>query len=268
MKETNVTSIQPLSWITSGVGQCMQWMLAGLVLFLGSVDMAAQTLPGPNCSDLNASIDRNGYARVQILELLTNEPPGAGPVTVDVKVENSYGGAVQFYLVDNPVMPPNATHYNGFAQDVSVGLWMFIYGCPYVDKSLKVTFTSRQGAWAAGSCWSALTFKQSNGPIVPDTTKYLYCLEEEVGDWGLYLDRFYGDKDNKYEPSVDVKYAYVPCFGQIPASFVADWIDPYPCILGNDTAKIIYREFEAFDKNGKEVRLLTRSTFGDCHRLR
>ena len=74
MKETNVTSIQPLSWITSGVGQCMQWILASLLLFLGSIDIVAQTLPGPNCSDLNASIDQNGYARVQLYEMLTNVP--------------------------------------------------------------------------------------------------------------------------------------------------------------------------------------------------
>src|SRR5690606_911563 len=129
-----------------------------------------------------------------------------------------------------------------------------LYACTYLNQTLKVNFTN-----AYGACWSYLTFKQSAGPIVPDTTKYLYCLEEEVTDWGLYLDRFYSHDaygnpapgNGKYGPRYDQKEARSPCLGYVKANFVADWVVPYDCILGNDTAKIIYREFEAFDKNGK-----------------
>ena len=42
-----------------------------------------------------------------------------------------------------------------------------------------------------------------------------------------------------------------PALARSWPSFVADWIDARDCVLGDDTAKIIYREFEAFDKNGK-----------------
>ena len=58
-------------------------------------------------------------------------------------------------------------------------------------------------------------------------------------------------RDGKYDPAVDCKYATVPCLGPVKANFVADWVDPYDCVLGSDTAKIIYREFEAFGKDGK-----------------
>ena len=58
MKKTNVTSIQPLSWIPSKVGQCMQWTLASLMLFFVTTSSVAQI--GPNCTDVNASLDVNG----------------------------------------------------------------------------------------------------------------------------------------------------------------------------------------------------------------
>ena len=148
MNKTNVTSIQPLSWIPSRVGQCMQWMLAGLMLFLTTTSSVAQ---GPNCTDVNASIDFNGYANIAVSEFVTN---CATVAPVNYVVYNQYGGVVA--AVDGAIC----------ATVISV------YACNALGQTYTVNFSN-----ASGACWSNLTFKQSNGPIVPDTTKYLYCLD-------------------------------------------------------------------------------------------
>ena len=222
MKKTNVTSIQPLSWITSGVRQCMQWMLAGLVLFLGTTSSMAQAA-SPNCTDVNASLRADGTISVMISEFVTN---CATTGTVDYVVYNQFGGVV-------------LTGSGSCTTPIS------FYACGAIGREYKVNFSN-----GLGVCWSKLTFKQSFGPVVGDTTKYFYCLDERATDVGLYLDYVYGNKNGKYEPSIDIKYGSIPCFGRVPTQFVADWVIPYECVLGEDTAKVILREFEAFDKNG------------------
>ncbi len=226
MKETNVTSIQPSGWIPSKVGQCMQWVLASLLLFFGSVSAFAQNA-GPNCTDINAAIGADGYINVAVEEFVTN-CADAIP-TLEYVVYNQFNGVVTTGTV-------------AACTDV-----IRFYACNAIGRTYKVNFTND-----LGSCWSELTFKQSNGPLVMDTTWHMYCLEEEVSDIGLYLDRFYGDNDGEYEPypGPDYKPATVPCEGTVPTSFVADWVTPFPCVVGLDTAKIVLREFEAFDKFG------------------
>ena len=220
MKKTNVTSIQPSSWITSRGGQYMQWVLTSLLLLFGvNVSMAQ----GPNCTDINASLQADGYVEVLVGEFVTN-CDDAEPV--DVTVYNQYGGLVQYL--------PDAA-----CDDV-----VEFYACNAIGQTYKVSVSNSDG-----TCWSELTFKQSNGPLLEGNTYYLYCLEEEVGDVYAYLDRFYGNYDGTHTYD-EYPEADIPCFGTEYAQFVADWVDPYPCVLGEDTAKIIYREFEAFDKNG------------------
>ncbi len=223
MKKTNVTSIQPSSWIPSVVGQCMQWVLAGLLLFVGTTVSLAQS--SPNCTNINASIDANGYAVVEVGEFVTN---CAAAEPLNYVVYNQFGGVVQ----------------TGTA--VACDDEIRIPACNAIGRTYKVHFSN-----AAGSCWSDLTFKQGNGPTVVGNKYYLWCLDPEVSDIGLYLDRFYGNDDDKYEPAIDRKYGYVPCRDSVEARHVTDWIDAFPCIPGEDFAKIIYREFEAFDKDGR-----------------
>jgi hypothetical protein len=227
MKKTNVTSIQPLSWITSGVRQCMQWMLSGLMLFLVTTSGAAQAV-GPNCTDVNASVNFKGNAYIAVGEFVTN-CPSAEPL--NYTVYNQFGGVIE-------------TGTNVYCDDV-----IEFYACTYLNQTLKVNFSN-----AYGTCWSYLTFKQSAGPLVETHTSYLYCLEDAVTDIGLYLDLIYGDNDGKYEPGLypygDDKHAYIPCSNPVIPRFVADWVVPFDCVPGEPIAKIIYREFEAFDKNG------------------
>jgi hypothetical protein len=105
-----------------------------------------------------------------------------------------------------------------------------------VGAELKVTISN-----ALGSCWSTLTLKESSGPLFETGRKFdLWCYDENVTDISKYL-KAYG-----------YPQAVVPCLGPVETKFVADWITAYDCVPGiQDTAKIIYREFEAFDKLGR-----------------
>ncbi len=225
MKETNVTSIQPSSWIPSKVGQCVQWALASVLLFFGAVSTMAQTA-GPNCTNINAALDANGDINVAGGEFVTN---CADAFPMDYVVYNQFNGVVQTGTINACT---DAISFNA---------------CSALGRTYKVNFTN-----GLGSCWSDLTFKQSNGPLIVGQKFYLYCLDEEVNDIGLYLDRFYGDNDGEYEPypGPDYKPGTVPCVGTVPTEFVAPWVTPFPCAVGLDTAKIVALEFEAFDKNG------------------
>jgi hypothetical protein len=203
----------------------MQWVLASLLLFFGAVSASAQA--GPNCTNINAALDENGNVNVDVQEFVTNCTDALAAGNFSYTVYNQFNGIVAHQNIANCDDPISFS------------------ACGALGRTYKVKFTN-----PLGSCWSDLTFKQSNGPLLMGNTYHLYCLEEEVGDIGLYLDRFYGDNDDVYEPSVDHKNAYIPCFDPTAADFVADWVDPFPCDIGVDTAKIIYREFEAYDKNG------------------
>ena len=194
MKKTNVTSIQPLSWITSGVRQCMQWMLAGLVLFLGTTSSMAQAA-SPNCTDVNASLRADGTISVMISEFVTN---CATTGTVDYVVYNQFGGVV-------------LTGSGSCTTPIS------FYACGAIGREYKVNFSN-----GLGVCWSKLTFKQSFGPVVGDTTKYFYCLDERATDVGLYLDYVYGNIDDILVATIyKLLYRCVFCRRSIQARTIA-----------------------------------------------
>ncbi|MDH3651536.1 MAG: hypothetical protein OEQ53_17770, partial [Saprospiraceae bacterium] len=229
MSKTNDTSIQLSCWIPSKIGQ---WMLSGVLVFFGALSGLAQ---GPNCGPLNASLDADGYAAFEVSEFVINCGTVAEPVTLTIT--NSFGGLVRFYVNGGG----SVTSADVFCTDI-----ISLNACDLLTQELKLNVSN-----AGGACWSPLTFKQSNGPLVECYPYWLWCLDPQVSDYGLFIDWAYGDQDGEYEPNVDRKYATIPCQGQVPAYFVADWVDPHDCILGDDTAKVIYREFEAFDKEGR-----------------
>ncbi|MDH3651122.1 MAG: hypothetical protein OEQ53_15650, partial [Saprospiraceae bacterium] len=239
MRKTNVTPIQPSCWIPSRVGHCMQWMLSGVLVFIVALSGWAQT--GPNCGALNASLNIDGEANFTVYEFVTNTAcmgasnPATEPLTLTIT--NSFGGLVPFYV-------NGAGTYTIF--DVACDDVITLNACNLLTQELKLNVSN-----GGGACWAPLTFKQSNGPILECAPYWLWCLDPQVGDYGLFIDWAYGDQDGEYEPHEDYKEAYIPCFGTVRADFVADWVDPHDCVLGDDTAKVIYREFEAFDKEGR-----------------
>jgi hypothetical protein len=126
-----------------------------------------------------------------------------------------------------------------YVENVGPGYELALYACPHIGRQLKVnaSITGSNGS----TCWSYLTFKQGNGPTILGRSKTVYCFDPLVK----------GGHIHDVPPQ-----AIVPCRGSEPATFVADWVTPFDCDAallgteGNDTAKIIYREYEAFDKDG------------------
>ncbi|NND05745.1 MAG: T9SS type A sorting domain-containing protein [Saprospiraceae bacterium] len=251
MKMTNVTSIQPSSWIPSTMRQTTRWLLSGFLAVFMTASAWSQIL-GPNCGGgINSAVGdapaqmtlpfppdvAMDMAHAFVWEFTSSfaQAPAYFPLTMSI--ENEYGGQAQFFVNGVPSSGPTALA--AFDDIISVE------ACRYIGRTLKVSLSNN-----VGSCWIDWTFKQSNGPIVPDTSVWVWCLDPEVSDIDMYLDRFYGNDDGELEAG-EYHPAYIPCRGYSEAEFAADWIVAYDCVPGQDTAKVIYREFEAFDKEGR-----------------
>ena len=214
MKKTSFTYLDYSCWCQSVLTYAKRPLqllpLLGLFL-LSNLSVYAQ---GPNCTDINASVGFDDTARVQVMEFVTNAA-SLGPI--DVEILGSYGQRI-------------------FYQTGMVGSDVIaLHACPYLGQQLKLNVSS------AGACWSYLTFKQGNGPIVDGRTKTVWCLDPLVQ----------GGHIHGVPPT-----AMIPCRSDEEATFVADWVDAKFCddaalgTIDNDTAKIIYREYEAFNKDG------------------
>ncbi|MDH3651467.1 MAG: hypothetical protein OEQ53_17425, partial [Saprospiraceae bacterium] len=179
-------------------------------LFL-SIGLYAQS--GPNCRPINASLDADGYTYFELQEFVTNAVAGPG---CEVTITNSFGGIV---FGPEQLNPGDAVVFNA---------------CAYLSQTLKINVSNPSGA-----CWSYLTFKQSNGPVLMGRSKDVYCFDSLI--LGGHIDD---------EPPL----AFVPCVQEFDAAFVADWVQVYECGAPgdpvNDTVKVIYREYEAYDKHG------------------
>ncbi len=178
----------------------------GLSLCL-SLTLYAQ--PGPTCTSLNIPIEQNDSATIVVGNFVPNAA-AAAPLTVTL--ENPYGGVIE--IVEN-------------AADTTE---IQIAACPYLGRTLKLVVSN-----GAGACWSNVTFKQSNAPLVFGRSTTVLCTDDLVA----------GGHINGRPP-----IALVPCRGRDRAELVGDWVDPFDCVPGNDTAKIIYRQYEAFGKDG------------------
>ena len=165
---------------------------------------------GPVCTDLNIPIAADDYATIAVVNFVPNIGTAATPL--QVKLLNAYGGVI--------AVEENATAATEFR----------ILACPYVSRELMLQVQNADGA-----CMSMITFKQSNGPLIEGRADTVYCGDPLVA----------GGHIGGVPPT-----AAVPCGADIPATFVADWPQVFPCVLGEDLAKIIIREYEAFDKFG------------------
>ena len=187
-----------------------------LCLLVFSTLAVAQTgtVP-PNCQDLNAHVDTAGNISIALSEFITNAAtPGVS--SVEVSITRSFGAAIY-----GPTVLGTLSSIN-------------LYVCPYLRETLKINVRNQGGA-----CWSYLTMKQGNGPVLTGRSKDVFCFDPLAQG---------GHIDGKPPTAV------IPCEGDVPATFVADWVTPYDCGApfdpANDTAKVIYREYEAFDKKG------------------
>ncbi len=184
--------------------------------FLGAISTMGQV--GPNCTHINASIGADDTARILVGELVTNSDQFT---SLTVEILGSYGQRILYM------------------EDVDGTYEIALHACPYIGRQLKVNVSVTGGS--GGACWSYLTFKQANGPVILGRSKTVYCFDPLVS----------GGDIHGVPPQ-----AMIPCRGTEDSEFVADWIDAFDCdpaalgTAGNDTAKIIYREYEAFSKDG------------------
>jgi hypothetical protein len=223
MKKTSFTSSDYSCWFLPGLTRSsspFKYLQMLILLVLGANSTYGQI--GPNCTHINASIGADDTARILVGELVTNATQiQAQGDSLTIEILGSYGQRI--YYVEN----------------VGPGYELALYACPHIGRQLKVnaSITGSNGS----TCWSYLTFKQGNGPTILGRSKTVYCFDPLVK----------GGHIHDVPPQ-----AIVPCRGSEPATFVADWVTPFDCDAallgteGNDTAKIIYREYEAFDKDG------------------
>ncbi len=166
---------------------------------------------GPTCTNINAPVSADGIAYITVSSFVTNAAESA---PVDVTIFNPYGGVVATYT---GLMPTDSVE---------------IAACSNLGRTLDYWVRGNDGL----TCEGSFTFKDSNLPILLGRSETVFCDDSLIigGDIG------------GVPPS-----AVIPCGGTMTASFVADWVIPFPCIDLNDTAKIILREYEAFTKDGR-----------------
>ncbi|NND35461.1 MAG: hypothetical protein HKN76_22930, partial [Saprospiraceae bacterium] len=172
---------------------------------LGSL---AYAQPGPVCTDLNIPVGPDDSATIVIGNFVTN----AAMSTPDITLENPYGGVLASLTAAGPLDQ------------------IRILACPYVGRELKLVAKNGNG-----SCWSKITFKQSNGPVIMGRDTTVFCNSPLVT----------GGHIGGAPPS-----AILSCTGPVEATLIGDWPMVRECIPGNDTAKVIFRQYEAYDKFG------------------
>jgi len=84
------------------------------------------------------------------------------------------------------------------------------------------------------TCWTLLCVKRIDMPIIRGTKYTVYC------DDPLAIAPVDGD----------MPVALISCEGEALTEFIADWADVRECVPGNDTIKIIYREYAATSRSG------------------
>ncbi len=164
-----------------------------------------------NCLSLNLAVNQLGQAEFILEELV----PGANCTELyTILIETEYGAQV---YRDGDEMRNSLVSFPA---------------CNYLTQRLKVTIIQQSDG---SSCWGYLTFKQTNGPVfIPRFPAHVFCHDPLVESGDI----------------LDVKpLGFLPCGEIIEGTFVADWIIPFPC--ESDTAKVILREYEAFDKLGR-----------------
>ena len=223
MKKTSFTTSDYSCWFPTGstrLNSPFKYLQVLFLLMIGAISTYGQV--GPNCTHINASIGADDTARILVGELVTNATQiQAQGDWLTIEILGSYGQRILYM------------------ENVGPAYEIALYACPHIGRQLKVNASITGGS--GGTCWSYLTFKQGNGPVILGRSKTVYCFDPLVK----------GGDIHGVPPQ-----ALVPCRGSEPADFVADWITPYNCdaallgTTGNDTAKVILREYEAYDKDG------------------
>ncbi|MCB0688656.1 MAG: T9SS type A sorting domain-containing protein [Saprospiraceae bacterium] len=170
-----------------------------------------------NCRNINTNILGNGSIEFTLRDLTNNMSCGAYNVMVTAP-----SGQIIWQEAD--ILPGELIILNDL--------------CAFAGKDLTVMISHAVGL----SCQSIITLGHINGPVFEEGRSIdVLCSDSLVSG---------GDIDGM-KP-----FAYAPCYGELEVSFVNDWPVPYDCEPNQDTAKIIYREYEAFDKSGRRASVI------------
>ncbi|MBX2816935.1 MAG: T9SS type A sorting domain-containing protein [Saprospiraceae bacterium] len=164
----------------------------------------------PNCQDVNLGLNQFGQAVFSMADLI---PLGGQPD----------GGKISIHTQNEELIygPVEVDYFEP----------IFFDACKYADQSVKITVDTDNG-----DCWSMATFKKTFGPVIAGRKFDVYCFDPLVD-----------------EPQDDGPNVIFSCYSgpTTEVDYVADWVTVLECDPnGQDTAKIIYREWEKFDKDG------------------
>lgn len=218
-----------------------------VVLILGSVRLGAQSTP--NCRPINSSVNTDNISRIYVREIVSNWTSVTFPVVI--RLTNEWGAVVY--------------------QKTNLRSTDFIEldACRYLDNQLRIHVENGDGG-----CNSALTFRLPRRNIMKsnfDTTVWCgdpillrdpndlndldwYNTHKWPYTWLPTVDLVCGTdkvfpRDRVPRSRSEVRDWYAPKFEE--CSYRAtDWDFSYQCFGDQDTAKLILREWESYDKDG------------------
>ncbi|WP_236971163.1 hypothetical protein, partial [Membranihabitans marinus] len=257
MKKTNFTLIQP-SWLSSN---WLKGLLPLLAFVMLSLPMQTFAQESPNCADIGPSIDQDGVARFELADFVTNSGlGGVRPATVVVK--NEWGSPVKLYS-DQELTSSLGTSF----EFTSGGQDVYIDMCPLLGKTLSFSVSN-----ASGTCTNG-EIRVNGLPPVVLTSRFQHDVTGLPTHGGSYVTSASGISEaktagvrrgkvvtycgmvpsasnSKYQPVVSV-----PCAGNRGSGYYGlavqpDWIMPISCNEENDTAEVIFRTWEVFNKDG------------------
>lgn len=166
-----------------------------------------------NCRNISTSPDQNGLIDFRLDEIV----PGANCIVEHELTLESESGQIIAHL-----------------QNLIASSEISFSACDLTGSEVKAIVRNRDGQ----TCWSRIRIDEATQVQLESCRKMsLWCFSKAVGDISAY------------EETYGKPLALRPCLGVQPSIFVADWINTdFECT--NDTLKVIFREYEAFDKNG------------------
>ncbi len=218
MKKTNFTKI-PLKWCLGA--NWLKGLVPLLAFFVFALPMQIQAQQAPNCSNFSPSINESGQVVVGPDDFVTNHVGVGYPLTVNIV--NQWGGSIMEFVFPNG--------------DATVS-WNV---CAFIGKSLSYTATNGQGTCTQG------VVNLSGTPAVVMTSRYGTSITgDHVGLGKINVYCGFEPTPNSHIPT-----AVSPCGGRVSQPKVQpDWIMPVPCNVESDTAKVIFRTWEVYDKEG------------------
>ncbi len=210
--------------LTPLFGSSLEGKLMGtLLLVVLSLVSRAQV---PNCIEINASIDLEGFTTIEVDELISNIADVA-PVSITIRIPNS------FVLAELPEAMPG---------DV-----MTFEGCSYRTSDVRVYVSN-----SAGGCEAPLSFVESP-PIGYGYHDTVYC--HEALDWSKNMLPLKLDDSLQFKSSCRGEITYGDIKKNPDQYYSNIWQQDMPCDTTEEVSICCryIKEFEYFDKSGNRI---------------